>query len=167
MAKNFVMMYNQGMTQEFEKEDLVEAYKLVSSPALICTKGARAGLYDITPIGWVMPMDYEPVTKIIISCDPSHQCCANIKRSKQFAVAIPIGGEKSPVVKNCGSVSSPEADKFAQFKIAGERAEKIDVAIPARDVCAWIECALVRVVSEGSVNLIIGEAVAAFKRKER
>lgn len=150
------------MEGKFKAADLVSAYKLISSPALICTKGAKPGLYDITPIGWVMPMDYEPVTKVIISCDPAHQCDANITHSPFFAVAMPIGGEKSEVVKNCGTVSDAAADKFAVFGIKGSKASKIDVMIPASDISSWIECRLVRIIREGSVDLIIGEAVAAF-----
>lgn len=152
------------MEGDFVSQDLVSAYKSVSSPALICTKGAKKGLYDITPIGWIMAMDYEPVTKVIFSCDPAHQCDINIKRSPFFAVAMPTDGEKSEAVKNCGSVSDATADKFAMFGIKGVKASKIDVMIPADNVSSWIECRLVRVIKEGSVDLIIGEAVAAFNR---
>lgn len=152
------------MEGNFTDYDLVSAYKLVASPALICTKGAKSGLYDVTPIGWVTPIDYEPVTKIIISCDPAHQCVTNIKRSPFFAVAMPLDGENNAVVKDCGSVSDAAADKFAMFGIKGQKASKIDVMIPKDDISSWIECRLVRTIREGSVDLIIGEAVAAFER---
>lgn len=153
------------MKEKFSAIDLVLAYKEIKPPALICTKGAKEGLYDITPIGWIMAMDYEPVTKVIFSCDPVHQCDANIKRSPFFAVAMPIGGEKSETVKNCGSVSDASADKFNQFGIKGMKAKKIDVMLPVFDISSWIECRLVRVIREGSVDLIIGEAVASFSKQ--
>lgn len=151
------------MIDRFRPTDLVSAYKTIIPPALILTKGAKAGLYDVTPIGWVMPMDYEPVTRLIFSCDPAHQCDANIKRSPFFAAAMPIGGAESEVVKNCGTVSDASADKFAQFGIKGAKADKIDVMIPTDCVSSWIECRLVRIIREGSVDLIIGEAVASFE----
>lgn len=150
------------MKEKFYPIDLVEAYKTVASPALICTKGE--GVYDITPIGWVMPIDYEPVTKIIISCDPAHQCAVNIKRSPFFAAAMPIGKESSNIVKECGTVSDAKANKFSMFNIEGIKAKTIDIMIPS-DVLSWIECRLVRIINEGSVDLIIGEAVAAFARQ--
>jgi flavin reductase (DIM6/NTAB) family NADH-FMN oxidoreductase RutF len=151
------------MDNAFQKEDLTEAYKLVTPPALIATKGGMEKLYNVTPIGWIMPMDYEPVTKVIFSCDPAHQCDVNIKRSKEFAVCMPLDAD-DPVIEKCGSVSSADIDKFARFGITGKKADKTDLMIPVELVSSWIECRLVRVIREGSVDLFIGEAVAAFKR---
>ncbi len=69
------------------------------------------------------------------------------------------------MINDCGSVSGPETDKFAQFGIVSVPAAKIDVRVP-EDVTGWIECRLVRVIREGSVELFIGEAVAACVRPE-
>ena len=153
------------MSGIFKDEDLTKAYKMVEPvhACLIATKGCKDRLYDLTPIAWVMPMDYEPVTKIIFSCDPKHQAACNIKRSKQFAVCIP-SNPSDPIIEKCGSISSEDADKFARFGITGKRADKIDVHIPVENVSAWIECELVRIIVEGSVELFIGQAVAAFKK---
>lgn len=148
----------------FNSADLTQAYKFVEpqKACIIASKGEGANLYNLTPIAWVMPMDYEPVSKIIFSCDPAHQVAKNIKRTKQFAVCVPLDAA-DPIIEKCGSVSSPTADKFAQFGITGTKAEKIDVLIPREHCESWIECELVRVVEEGSVELFIGQAVAAFK----
>lgn len=149
----------------FKSEDLVKAYKLVGSntATLIATKGNKEGLYDLTPIQWIMPMDYDPVTQIIFSCAPEHQCDANIKRTKEFAVCIPSDAE-NPIIEKCGSVSSADIDKFARFGITGQKAEKIDVLIPVEDCSAWIECTLEKVIHESTVDLFIGKATAAFKK---
>lgn len=149
----------------FKPVDLVKAYKMMtgSGTKLIATKGNTKTLYNLTPIDWCMPMDYEPVTKIIFSCAPEHQCDANIRRQKEFAVCIPIE-PKHPIIGQCGSVSDPAADKFRQFNITGQKAEKTDVMIPIEAVRGWIECKLIRVLREGSVDLIMGQAVAAFYR---
>lgn len=146
---------------DFTPTDLVEAYKLVQPAVLIATKGEKA--YDLTPIGWVMPMDYEPVTKIIFSSDPKHQCAHNIKETKEFAVCMPTT-QNDPIIEQCGSISSADADKFKRFGIESKKAEKIDVLIPHGNISSWIECRLVRVIQEGSVELFIGESVAAFKK---
>ncbi|MCK9171216.1 MAG: flavin reductase [Treponema sp.] len=151
------------MQSGFQTDDLTDAYKLVVPPVLIATKGDMEKLYDITPIGWIMPMDYEPVTKVIFSCDPAHQCDVNIKRSREFAVCLPLD-INDPVIEKCGSVSSADIDKFARFGITGKKAEKTDLMIPVELVSSWIECRLVRVIREGSVDLFIGEAAAAFKK---
>lgn len=154
------------MIKGFVNEDLADAYKLVTPgvAALIATKGGMEKLYDITPIAWIMPMDYEPVTKVIFSCDPAHQCDVNIKRTKEFAVCIPVDGN-DPLIEKCGSVSSADIDKFSRFGITGEKAGKTDLMIPVEMTAAWLECRLVKVISEGSVDLFIGECTAAFKKQ--
>ena len=152
-----------GNMDGFEKVDLVEAYKMLSGhePAVLATKGK--GLYNLTPYGWFMPMDYEPVTKIIVSSDPAHQADLNIRSNEEFALCLPKDGEDNAEwIKSCGSISSPTADKFNMFNIEGIKADKIDVMIPANLLSGWIECRLIKVQREGSVDLIFGEAVAAF-----
>jgi flavin reductase (DIM6/NTAB) family NADH-FMN oxidoreductase RutF len=151
------------MDNLFKSVDLMEAYKLVTPgmPVFIATKGYLENLYNITPIGWVCPMDYEPVTKIMFSVDPKHQCAANIKRTEEFAVCIP-SNKDDPIIEKCGSISSADADKFARFGITGSKAESINVMIPKENVSSWIEMRLIRIIEEGSVEVFMGEAVAAF-----
>lgn len=150
--------------KEFVDVDLVEAWKLITPgrPVLIATKGYKDGLYNLTPIGWVMPMDYEPVTQVIFSSDPSHQCVVNINRSKNFAVCIPTD-LNDPIIEKCGSLSSADLDKFARFGISSQMANKIDVKIPYENICAWIECELEDIIPKSTINLVIGKAVAAKK----
>lgn len=151
------------MNKSFKAVDLVDAYKLVKagSPVFIATKGYLENLYNLTPIAWVSPMDYEPVTKIMFSCDPKHQCAVNIKRTKEFAVCVP-SNEDDPIIEKCGSISSADADKFARFGITGYKANSIDVMIPKENISSWIEMRLIRVVEEGSVEIFMGEAAEAF-----
>lgn len=140
---------------------LAEAYKLVTpgQPVLIASKGRH---YNLAPIAWNTPLDYEPVTKLLFVCDPSHQTAGNVKREKAFAVCIPASAD-DPIIERCGSVSAPDADKFASFAIPHIDATAIDVRVPAN--CAgWVECRLIRVIPEGSVEIFLGEAVAAFGR---
>ncbi|MDE5898591.1 MAG: flavin reductase [Treponemataceae bacterium] len=151
------------MMEGFQEADLTDAYKMLKGceTCMIATKGVRDGQYNLTPIGWFMPMDYEPVTKVLFSTDPAHQCGRNILRTKEFALCVP----KDPAdafIEQCGSVSAEDADKFQQFGIAGVPAGKIDVLIPAERCAGWIECRLIKILREGSVDLVMGEAAAAF-----
>ena len=150
------------MTQDFSPVSLKEAYELVTPgmPILVASRGAH---YNLAPIAWNCPLDYEPVTKLLFVCDPAHQTAANIKKTGEFAVCIPSSGD-DPLIEQCGSVSDPAADKFARFSIAAMNAERTDLRIPA-SCAAWVECRLIRVIPEGSVEIFLGEAVAAAKRK--
>ncbi len=138
---------------------LDEAYRLLNPGplVLVASKGKQ---YDLAPIAWNCPVDYEPVTRLLFVCDPTHQTAHNVKESGQFAVCIPHTSQ-APLVENCGSVSSPDVDKFTQFDIPYLSAEKMDLRIPA-DCVGWIECTLTRVIPDGGVEIFIGEAVAAF-----
>ena len=140
---------------------LADAYKLITPglPVLIASKGRH---YNLAPIAWNTPLDYEPVTKLLFVCDPAHQTAANVKREKAFAVCVPASAD-DPIIEKCGSVSDPDADKFAAFAIPHIDAKSIDVRVPA-NCASWIECRLIRVIPEGSVEIFLGEAVAAFKR---
>ncbi len=138
--------------------ELTEAYKAVKSPVIIASKGKE---YDLTPIGWVMPFDYEPVTKVVFSSAPDHQADANIRRSSEFAVLIPKDAN-GDLVQNTGSVSGAAVDKFEKFAIKAKKARNIDVMIPENGISAVIECKLIKVQAEGSVDLFFGESVAAY-----
>ena len=74
---------------DFNETDLQQAYQMIKPAAVVATKGEHS--YNLTPYGWIMPLDYEPVTKVIFSSDPSHQAVANIKRTKEFAVDFDAG----------------------------------------------------------------------------
>ena len=70
------------------------------------------------------------------------------------------------IINSCGSVSDPNADKFKMFNILGTKASKIDVLLPMENIESWIECKLLRIIRVGSVDLIIGEAVAAYEQSD-
>ena len=146
----------------FKEVDLTKAYEMIKSPAVVCTKGKAS--YDLTPYGWIMPMDYDPVTKVIFSSDPSHQACFNIKDTKEFAVCIPCDPAAEWIMQT-GSLSDAKADKFSKFGIRGTKASKVDVLVPEELVKGWIEFRLIRTVKEGSIELFMGEAVAAFEKE--
>ncbi len=146
---------------DFEEVDLKKAYTMITSPAVVATKGV--GVYNLTPYGWIMPMDYDPVTRVIFSSDPDHQAVANIMREKEFAVVIPTD-PKALFIEQTGSVSSPDVDKFKMFSLNGEKASKVDVMLPKDLISGWIEFKFLRAVEEGSIVLMMGEAVAAYRR---
>ncbi|ULQ58683.1 flavin reductase family protein [Brucepastera parasyntrophica] len=147
----------------YDPVDLTEAYTLLTPglPILVASKGMH---YNLAPIAWNTPMDYEPVSKILFVSDPAHQTAKNIHETMEFAACIPSSAN-DPIIEQCGSVSSPESDKFEQFSIRSFPAADIDVRIP--EVCsAWIECRVIRIIQEGSVEIFMGEATAAYKRKQ-
>ena len=145
--------------EDFKEIDIKEAWQMIKAPAVVATKGKNS--YDLTPYGWIMPLDYDPVTKVIFSSDPGHQAVFNIKDTKEFAVCIPKDS-KDKWIEQTGSVSDAKADKFALFNIKAQKASSVDVMIPKENITGWIEFTLIRTITEGSVELVLGQAVKAY-----
>jgi flavin reductase (DIM6/NTAB) family NADH-FMN oxidoreductase RutF len=146
----------------FRDVPLGDAYTLLvpGCPVLVASRGIH---HNLAPIAWNTPLDYEPVTKVLFVCDPAHQTAINIHKTGEFALCVPASAE-DPLIEKCGSVSDPRADKFAQFAIESVAAVKTDVRIPAT-ARGWIECRLIRTITEGSVEIFLGEAVWASARR--
>jgi flavin reductase (DIM6/NTAB) family NADH-FMN oxidoreductase RutF len=137
-----------------------EAHRLICGGGLVlvCTKDDRGG-YDIAPVAWTCPLDYEPTSRVLFVCDPHHQTFKNIEDSRAFALALPTPDQRE-LVKRTGSVSGRDTDKFKAFSIGYFSSEVIDVRIP--ESCAgWLECRHLRTVSEGSSSIVLGEVVHA------
>jgi Conserved protein/domain typically associated with flavoprotein oxygenases, DIM6/NTAB family len=155
-------LHAEPLQDGYHPVSLKEAYKLIvpGQPVLVASRGQEQ--YNLAPIAWNCPLDYDPVTKVLFVCDPAHQTAANIKRTGQFALCIPDSPD-DPLIQKCGSVSDPHVDKFGCFNIGWFKATETDLRIPER-CTGWIECRLIKVIPEGSVEIFLGEAVAAGTR---
>jgi flavin reductase (DIM6/NTAB) family NADH-FMN oxidoreductase RutF len=137
-----------------------EAYRLLNTGglALVCTRSAD-GRYDLAPVAWNCPLDYDPVSRVLVVMDPGHRTVANIEAAKEFALALPTWMQRD-LVERAGSVSGREVDKYREFGIRAALAGSVDALVP-EDVAARVECRLLEIHRIGSVALIAGEVVAA------
>jgi flavin reductase (DIM6/NTAB) family NADH-FMN oxidoreductase RutF len=141
-----------------------EAYSLLSCGGLVlvCTRSAsRAGQprYDLAPIAWSCPLDYEPASRLLFVCDPKHATHENILARREFAVALPSIAQRG-MAERSGSCSGRDADKYESLGIDSFDALDVDARVP-RGVAGWLECKLLRTVVEGSVSIVMGEVVSA------
>lgn len=136
------------------------AYALMNCGGLVwvCTKSA-AGRYDLAPVAWACPLDYEPVSRVLFVCDPAHASWENLKAQGGFVLALPTPSQLG-LVEKTGSVSGRELDKFGEFGIASFMAKTVDARVP-EGVGAFLECRLLRTVEEGSVSIVMGEVLRA------
>jgi flavin reductase (DIM6/NTAB) family NADH-FMN oxidoreductase RutF len=118
------------------------AYKLQNAGGLvlICTKG-NDGRYDLAPVAWCCPLDYDPVSRFLCVLDTGHRTFKDL-------------------VMSCGSVSGTDVDKYQKFGIEAFAGSHIDVKIPA-GVSGWIECSLSGLVVEGTSAIVMGDALHA------
>ena len=137
-----------------------EAYALQNAGGLvlICTKGAE-GRYDLAPVAWCCPLDYEPVSKLLCVLDTSHKTCLDIQAFKEFVIALPSVAQEGLVMET-GSISGNDVDKYKELGIESFAAERVDVRIPA-EVLGWIECRLTNLLLEGTSAIVMGEVLNA------
>jgi flavin reductase (DIM6/NTAB) family NADH-FMN oxidoreductase RutF len=137
-----------------------EAFSLLNcgGVVLVCTK-STTGLYDLAPIAWASPLDYEPTSRVLFVCDPAHATHENIIARREFALALP-SFEQRGLVDKAGSSSGRDGDKYGSLAISSFPASKVDALIP-EGVAGWLECRLIGTLAEGSVSIVMGEVLAA------
>jgi len=136
------------MKTDYQSVPLDGAYELMNPGGivLLCTKGG--GRYDLAPIAWACPLEYSPVSKVLLVCDEGHRTLADLRSSGEFAVAFPTPAQRR-LVEETGLVSGRDEDKYARLGIDYRRA-------------ARVECRLARIVEEGTSMIVMGEVLAAF-----
>jgi flavin reductase (DIM6/NTAB) family NADH-FMN oxidoreductase RutF len=142
-----------------------KAYKLLNTGALVlvCTVSAN-GQYNIAPIAWHCPVDYDPVTRLLFVTDQSHKTFSNIEETRQFVISVPHFGQVE-LVKILGSCSGHDTNKIDTLLIETIYAEVINCKVPL-DCIGYIECQVYNIVKDKEVALVFGEAVRAKVDKE-
>ncbi len=146
---------------QYNPVTLEKAYTLLNGGGVlwICTKG-KEGRYDLAPIAWTCPLDYEPVTRLLFVCDPGHATFENLELQKEFIAALPTYQQKDLVLKT-GNISGRTVDKFKEWDIPFSRGTGVDALVP-QGVAAWLECKVIEIYRSGSVAIVCGEVLAAF-----
>ena len=153
----------------YEEVSVADAHELQNAGGLIfvCTHGrdtengedVAGSRYDLAPIAWCCPLDYAPVSRLLLVCDTGHRTYRDIVASGEFAIAFPTQAQLG-LVEQTGSVSGRDVDKYKEFTIKSLSSKKIDTLIP-EGVAGWIECRLIKVVEEGTSAIVMGEALFA------
>jgi len=142
---------------EIEKNKI---YKLINNGCLILVSSSDInGNPNLAPIAWQTPVDFDPVTKILIVCDSGHKTTQNIKATNKFLIVIPHKDQKEIVVK-CGEVSGRECNKINKFDIKHFFSKTFNYIVPYGCI-GYIECELIKEIEEEGVTIFIGRAVYA------
>jgi flavin reductase (DIM6/NTAB) family NADH-FMN oxidoreductase RutF len=142
-----------------------KAYQLLNTGALILVSTMSTDQqYDIAPIAWQCPVDFDPVTKILFVTDKNHCTFRNIVETRQFIISIPHIIQVK-LIKDVGSCSGSDTNKFEKFKIAAFKGNKINCLIP-EEVIGFIECKCYNIVEDVTVAIVFGEVISASVDKE-
>jgi flavin reductase (DIM6/NTAB) family NADH-FMN oxidoreductase RutF len=135
-----------------------KAYQLINSGALFLVSSvSKDENYDIAPIAWHCPIDYDKTTRLMFVTDKAHKTYQNILETKVFVISLPDMNQLQ-LVKDFGSCSGSNTNKFEKFKVETIDAEAVNCKMPD-DCIGYIECKVYKVLEDGEVALVFGEAV--------
>jgi flavin reductase (DIM6/NTAB) family NADH-FMN oxidoreductase RutF len=153
------------MPKEYIKISNDKAYKLLNTGAMLLISTVSVeGKFDIAPIAWQCPVDYDRVTKLLFVCDKNHKTFKNILETEQFAVSIPHI-DQLKLLKDLGSCSGNDIEKIQQFNVQVMETEKISCCVPVNCI-AYLECKTSKIIDEGNVAIIFGNVIHAKVDKE-
>ena len=145
--------------KEYIKISNAKAYHLLNTGALILVSSiSKDKKHDVAPIAWQCPVDFEPVTKLMIACDKDHKTFSNISETRQFCISVPHISQLN-IVKNLGSCSGHTEDKIRKFNLTTTDCETIHCIAP-EDCIAYLECKVYNII-EDETGLIFGEVINA------
>ncbi len=149
------------MKKSYKALPLDKAYRLLNTGAvgIICTYSSEKG-YNMAPAAWLTPIEYDPVTRVLIVLDREHKTSKNILQNGEFAIAVPHI-QQVDMVKKLGSTSGKECNKIERFKIDVLPAEKINVQLPNYCI-GYLECKLYKTIDEESVYLFLANVINAL-----
>jgi flavin reductase (DIM6/NTAB) family NADH-FMN oxidoreductase RutF len=140
-----------------------KAYRLINhGPLILVSTRSKDERYNIAPIGWNCPVEVSPA-RILIAIDPGHQTYRNIEDTGEFIACVP-NSSQADIVRNTGSVSGRDADKFKEFNIDFTEGHMIKAAVP-KGCVGHIECKVIEKFEIVGTALVIGEAVCAYADK--
>ncbi len=158
------------MSKKYTDIPLDKAYKLINTGMLVVISSkTNDSTYNVAPIAWNCPVEYDPVTRIMFVCDKEHQTYVNCLKYNEFGVMIPHISQVN-LVKKIGSCSGKEFDKFEKYHIQSFKAKNIDVIFPT-DAIGYLECKIYKIIDDESVAIIMGKVLhavvheAAFEKR--
>jgi len=141
-----------------------KAYKMLNSGTVILISTADAkGNYNLTPIAWQCPLDFNDISKFIFVSDITHKAFTNIIETKKFVIIIPHI-ENKQIIIDCGSCSGKNVNKIEKFKINFFKSPKFN--LPVIENCiGYIECELIKIIEEDGVGIVISKSINAYADK--
>lgn len=141
-----------------EKIPLDKAHRLITSGPVTLITAAYKDRVGLMPASWVMPISLRPLL-VAAAISPAAFTHELIDKSNEFAINVPTG-DLARAVKQAGSISSRDVDKFKIIGLHPLTALKIKAPL-VEECIGHLECGVIERVSIGDHTLFIGEVVAA------
>ena len=126
---------------------LSKAYKLLNTGALIVVSTSDTSQHhNLAPIAWNCPVEYDPVTQLLLVCDKEHKTFKNITETQKFTVCVPHSSQHR-LVTDLGSCSGQDTDKISKYHVTVFKSEQNGYSVP-EDMIAYLDCSLLRIIDQ-------------------
>ncbi|MFH1781252.1 MAG: flavin reductase family protein [Patescibacteria group bacterium] len=119
---------------------------------------------NIITLAWHMPLSFEPMM-YAIALGTTRYSYKMIKDSGVFVVNF-MSLEYKDQVLECGSVSGHEHDKFAEFGLTKEEADKISCPVIG-EASSYLECKIKEEVIMGDHAIFMADVLKAEKKDDK
>jgi flavin reductase (DIM6/NTAB) family NADH-FMN oxidoreductase RutF len=144
----------------YKKRDfpVSEIRRFLEPGPVVLVSSAWKGERNIMTMGWHMVIEFVPslIGCLISSGNHSYEL---IRRSRECVINIPTLA-LAKTVAGIGNCSGADVDKFAEFKLTAQEADKVEAPLIAQ-CFASLECRLVDDRLRDKYNLFIFEVVKA------
>lgn len=141
-----------------EPISLDKAHRLITSGPVTLITAAYKDRVGVMPASWVIPVSLRPLL-IAIAINPRAFTHELIDKSNEFAINVPTG-DMARAVKQAGSISSRDHDKFQVLGLHPLAA--LQIRAPLVEECiGHLECGVIERYSPGDHTIFIGDVQAA------
>lgn len=138
-------------------------YTLHPRPVVVVVAGSWDE-YSAMPASWIMPVSRSPPV-VAIAIARTRYTYELIKKYREFSICI-LSSEHLDKIHFLGTKSGREIrDKIVVAGLRKERSRKISTPIIAESIVV-LECRLRDIVEAGDHDIVIGEIIEAYKRKD-
>jgi flavin reductase (DIM6/NTAB) family NADH-FMN oxidoreductase RutF len=137
---------------------LDRAHRLITNGPVTLICACHKDRIGIMPASWVMPVSLKPFL-VAVAINPVAFTHDLIDKSNEFSVNVPTG-DLARAVKQAGSISSRDVDKFKVIGLHPLAALKIKAPL-VEECIGHLECGVIERLTPGDHTIFIAEVQAA------
>jgi flavin reductase (DIM6/NTAB) family NADH-FMN oxidoreductase RutF len=145
-------------TMPKEQIPLDKAHRLITSGPVTLITAAYKDRIGIMPASWVIPISLKPLM-VAIAVNPAAFTHDLIDKSNEFAINVPTG-DIARAVKQAGSISSRDVDKFKLIGLHPISSQKITAPL-VEECIGHLECGVIERFTPGDHTIFIATVLAA------
>jgi flavin reductase (DIM6/NTAB) family NADH-FMN oxidoreductase RutF len=141
-----------------EQVSLNNAHRLITSGPVTLITASYKDRIGIMPASWVIPVSLKPLL-VAVAINPIAFTHELIDKSREFAINVPTG-DLARAVKQAGTISSRDTDKFQTIGLHPMKGLKINAPL-VEECIGHLECGVIERYTPGDHTIFVAEVVAA------